>query len=58
MEHKIIKRWKYLHSMDCYLYENKCSCGKVSGGWSEEDAEKDFENHKEDSQNAGEKKDE
>lgn len=45
MNHKIVKYWKDMHSGDCYLYQNKCNCGKVSGGWTSEEADKEASKH-------------
>ena len=45
MEHEEIRRYKYMHSGDCYLYIIDCKCGKECGGWTPDDAEKDFANH-------------
>ena len=45
MEHKEIERYKYMHSGDCYLYQIKCSCKKIFGGWTPTDAEEQFNKH-------------
>lgn len=47
MEHKIVEQWKYIHSMDCYLYNIKCSCGKEFSAWTPKEVEEEFDKHKE-----------
>jgi hypothetical protein len=43
--HNILERTKAYHSGDCYLYEAKCSCGEVVGGWSEQQSEQEVTKH-------------
>lgn len=45
MVHKEVERYRFMHSMDCYWYEIRCSCGKKLGGWTTDEAEKDFMAH-------------
>lgn len=45
-EHKEVKRYKYMHSGDCYLYVVECSCGEKPGGWTPEEADESWEKHK------------
>ena len=45
-KHKILKRYKQYHLGDFYSYSIKCSCGKDIHGWTKEEAENDFNEHK------------
>lgn len=45
MKHEIVKQWKYIHSMDCLLYNIECSCGKVFSEWIPKDVEEKFKKH-------------
>ena len=45
VKHKKINCRFHMHSGDCYLYENDCTCGKSFGGWSEKEADENIEKH-------------
>lgn len=39
------KKYKYMHSMDCFLYAILCECGEEIGAWTPEAAEREWEKH-------------
>lgn len=42
----IEKRYQYYHGDDCYIYETICgNCKKKVGGWSELQANEEWEKH-------------
>ena len=43
--HKEVRRYRYMHSGDCFLYKIVCSCGEEFGGWAPELAEWEFNKH-------------
>ena len=45
MKHKIEKQWKYIHSMDCFLYNIKCTCGEEFSDWIPKKVEDKFKKH-------------
>lgn len=45
VKHEKINCRYSMHSGDCYLYENDCTCGKSFGGWTEKEADENFEKH-------------
>ena len=51
MKHKQINLRHSMHSGDCYLYECDCTCGKKFGGWSPDEADKEFMKHVEEVKN-------
>lgn len=46
MIHKEVNRYRFMHACGCYMYRINCSCGQECGGWTPDEAEKDFDKHK------------